>query len=162
MTQQQTNPEELLKQLIGEWSVGIALKKSEDNVVSGCGDMTAVEIESGINSEIETQIEGFEDYYENDIWSYDPDKDEVHLFSISSDGEFRDHVGKWVDPKTLELYWQGTFEDQDQTEQIRVYWAKKDQIDLRETHRQLEKVVLTVDYVFKRKTSAQQLSQNSH
>lgn len=162
MTQQQTNPAELLKQLIGEWSVGIALKKSEENVVSGCGDMTAVEIESGINSEIETQIEGFEDYYENDIWSYDPDKDEVHLFRVNSDGEFRDHIGKWVDPQTLELYWQGTFEDQDQTEQIRVYWANKDQIDLRETHRQLEKVVLTVDYVFKRKTSTQQLSQDSH
>jgi len=153
MTQQQSNPAELLRQLIGEWSVGIALKKAEDKIVSGCGDMTASEIESGINSEIETQIEGFEDYYENSIWSYDPQNDEVHLFSVSSDGEFRDHVGKWVDPQTLELHWRGTFEDQDQTEHIRVYWANKDQIDLRETHRQLDKDVLTVDYIFKRKTS---------
>jgi hypothetical protein len=152
MTQQQSNPAELLRQLIGEWSVGIALKKAEDKIVSGCGDMTASEIESGINSEIETQIEGFEDYYENSIWSYDPDKNEVHLFSVSSDGEFRDHVGKWVDPQTLELQWRGTFEDQDQTEHIRVYWANKDQIDLRETHRQLDKDVLVVDYIFKRKT----------
>ncbi len=162
MIQQQTNSTELLRQLVGEWSVGIALKKSEDKIFYGCGDMTALEIETGINSEIETKIEGFEDYYENSIWSYDPDKNEVHLFSVSSDGEFRDHVGKWVDPKTLQLYWQGTFEDQDQTEQIRVYWANKNQIDLREIHRQLEKVVLTVDYVFKRKTSSKQLSQDSH
>ena len=35
---------ELLKQLIGEWTVGIALKTSEDKIVSGCGEMSAVEI----------------------------------------------------------------------------------------------------------------------
>ncbi len=152
MTQLRTCPSELLKQLVGEWSVGIALKKSEEKIVAGCGDMTATESASGINSEIETQIEGYEDYYENDIWSYDAEKDEVHLFSASSDGEFRDHVGKWVDSQTLELTWRGTFEDQDQTEHIRAYWANKDQIELREIHEQLGVVILTVDYVFKRKT----------
>ena len=53
MTQQQTKELELLKQLIGEWSVGIAMKTSDDKVVSGCGDMTAVEIdELGVNSEM--------------------------------------------------------------------------------------------------------------
>ena len=34
----------LLKQLIGEWSVGIAMKTNDDRVVSGCGNMTAKEI----------------------------------------------------------------------------------------------------------------------
>jgi hypothetical protein len=152
MTYLRSDPTQLLKQLIGEWNVGIALKKSEDKAVSGFGDMTASEIEAGINSEIETQVEGYEDYYENNIWSYDPEKDEVHLFSVSSDGEFRDHVGKWTDSKTLELDWRGTFEDQDQTEHIRARWASKDQIEIRETHYQLGQVMLIVDYVFKRKT----------
>ncbi len=152
MTQTQTNSAELLRQLIGEWSVGIALKKTEEKIVAGCGGMIAVEFESGINSEIETQIEGYEDYYENDIWSFDPDKDEVHIFSVSSDGEFRDHVGKWLDEKTLELNWRGTFEDQEQTEHIHAKWVSKDQIELRETHYSQETLVLTVDYVFKRKT----------
>ena len=68
----QTKELELLKQLIGEWSVGIAMKTSGDKIVSGCGEMTAKEIcELGINSEIETCIEGYEDYYENDMWSFD-------------------------------------------------------------------------------------------
>jgi hypothetical protein len=151
MTQQQINGAELLKQLIGQWSVGIALKKSEDKVVAGCGDMTAAETDSDINSEIETQIEGYEDYYENDIWSFDPQKSEVHLFSTSSDGEFRDHVGQWRDPKTLELSWHGTFEDQDQVECIVAKWLSKDQIELVETHYSGEELVLTVNYVFKRK-----------
>lgn len=151
MTQQQIKEHELLKQLVGEWSVGIAMKKSEDKVVSGCGEMTAEEIDSDINSEIETQIEGYEDYYENDIWSFDPKKGEVHLFSVSSDGEFRDHVGKWRDEKTLELNWRGTFEDQDQEEHIIAKWLSKDQIELVETHISQQQLVLTINYVFKRK-----------
>jgi hypothetical protein len=153
---------ELLKQLIGEWAVGIALKKDYDKAVAGCGDMTAKETSVGISSEIETQIAGYEDYYENDVWGYDPQKDEVHLFSSNSDGEFRDHVGRWVDGQTLELEWRGTFEDQDETEHIRAFWASKDQLELRETHRKMGEVVLTIDYVFKRKESAQQLMQDSH
>ena len=76
---------QLLKQLIGEWLVGIAMKTPDEKVVSGCGEMTAVETESGINSEINTEIEDYEDYYENDLWSYDPTKDEVHLFRTTSE-----------------------------------------------------------------------------
>ena len=69
---QQPKELESLKQLIGEWSVGIALKVGEEKIVSGCGEMTAVEIrEADINSEIDAHIEGYDDYYENDLWSFD-------------------------------------------------------------------------------------------
>ena len=74
MTQsiQQPKELELLKQLIGEWDVGIAMKTSNEKIVSGCGEMTATEIKDiGINSEIETHLEGYDDYYENDFWSFD-------------------------------------------------------------------------------------------
>lgn len=152
MTQQQTKELELLKQLIGEWSVGIAMKTSDDKVVSGCGDMTAVEIaELGVNSEIETHIEGYEDYYENDLWSFDRASGKVHLFGMTSEGEAHDHVGTWKDERTLELRWRGTFEDQELEEQIIVRWLSKDQFDLVETASILGKINLTTNYVFKRK-----------
>jgi hypothetical protein len=106
MTKQQTREVDLLKQLIGEWSVGISMKTSDDKVVSGCGDMTATEIaELGVNSEIETHIDGYEDYYENDMWSFDRISGKVHLFGITSEGDARDHVGTWKDESTLELHW---------------------------------------------------------
>ena len=95
MTQsiQQPKELELLKQLIGEWTVGIAMKTSEEKIVSGCGEMTAVEIRDvGVNSEIDTHIEGYDDYYENDLWSFDRSTGKVHLFSITSEGDVRDHV----------------------------------------------------------------------
>ena len=145
---------ELLKQLIGEWSVGIAMQTPDGKVVSGCGDMTAVEIPPvGVNSEIDTHIEGYEDYYENDLWSFDQLTGKVHLFGITSEGEAHDHVGSWKDEKTLELKWRGTFEDQELEEYITARWISKDQIELKETNYSLGKARFTINYVFKRKTA---------
>ncbi|NLB75426.1 MAG: hypothetical protein GX799_03010, partial [Crenarchaeota archaeon] len=70
MTQQIIKEEELLKQLIGEWQVGIAMKTSEERVITGCGEMSAVDKGASINIEINARIEGHDDYYENDIWSF--------------------------------------------------------------------------------------------
>jgi hypothetical protein len=129
-----------------------ALKTSDDKVVSGCGDMTAVEItELGVNSEIETHIEGYEDYYENDMWSFDRTSGKVHLFGMTSEGDAHDHVGTWKDERTLELHWRGSFEDQELEEQIIVRWLSKDQFELVETASTFGKINLTTNYVFKRK-----------
>lgn len=111
-----------------------------------------VEIEhSGINSEINTHIEGYEDYYENDIWIIDAFTGKVHLYSVTSEGEAHDHVGEWVDDKTLELKWRGTFEDQEMEENITAKWIDKDQFELKELNYDTGKKLLQTDYVFKRK-----------
>ncbi|HSV49957.1 MAG TPA: hypothetical protein VLH35_06535, partial [Candidatus Acidoferrales bacterium] len=107
--------------------------------------------DAGINSEINTQIEGYEDYYENDLWNANPANSEVRLFSMNSDGERIDYTGKWKDPTTLELEWHGTFEDQEKQKRILVKWVNKDQIELRETNYVQGKPILETDYVFKRK-----------
>jgi len=151
-TKTETQSLELLRQLIGEWSVGIAMKVSEDKIFSGCGEMTAVEVEnSGINSEIDTHIEGYEDYFENDLWSIDPTTGKVHLYSMTSEGEAHDHIGEWKDENTLELKWRGTFEDQEQEEHILAKWVSKDHFELKEINLSSGRVLLTTDYVFKRK-----------
>lgn len=149
--QQQAKAETLLKQLVGEWQVGIAMKTTPDKAVAGCGEMTANETDAGINSEINTQIEGYEDYYENDLWSYDPVKDQTHLFVFNSDGEHLDYIGNWIDETTLELEWHGTFEDQEQQKRIRAKWVTKDQFEVLETNYQLGKRILETNYIFKRK-----------
>ncbi len=151
---QQPKEQQLLKQLIGEWSVGVAMKIGDDKFVSGCGEMTAVEIASGINSELNMHLEGYEDYFENDLWSIDAAKGQVHLYGITSEGDAHDHIGTWVDENTLELDWRGGFEDQELQEQIRVRWLNKDQFEVREIASNLGKTTLTTDYVFKRKETA--------
>jgi hypothetical protein len=142
---------ELIKQLIGEWTVGVAMKINEDQIVSGCGEMSAVEIGSGINSELNMHLEGYDDYYENDLWSFDEETGEVHLFGITSEGDAHDHAGTWKADGTLELNWRGTFEDQEDTEQINVRWLNPDQFEVQEVASKLGKIALTTNYVFKRK-----------
>jgi hypothetical protein len=61
-----------LLELVGKWVVDVAIKTADGKVVSGCGEMDAKEIDSKINVEINIEIEGYEDYYENHLWSYDP------------------------------------------------------------------------------------------
>ena len=148
----QPKEQELLKQLIGEWSVGIAMKTADGKVVSGCGEMTAIEIEgTGINSDINSHIEGYEDYFENDLWSFDGETGKVHLFSVTSEGEAHDHVGNWIDDRTLELTWSGTYGDLEMQEHIAAVWVSKDQIELKETNYTQGKPPMTTNYVFKRK-----------
>lgn len=149
--QQQAKGETLLKQLVGEWQVGIAMKTTPDEAVAGCGEMTAIETDAGINSEINTHIEGYEDYYENDLWSYDPIKGQTHLFMLNSEGERLDYVGNWTDKATLELEWHGTFEDQEQQKRISAKWVTKDQFEVHETNYELGKPILETNYIFKRK-----------
>ena len=143
---------ELLKQLVGEWSVGIAVKTADGKVVSGCGEMTAVEITSGINSEINTHIEGYEDYYENDLWTFDQDTGKVHLFGMTSEGDAHDHVGGWKNDKTLELKWNGKYEGKDTAEDISLTCLTEDEIRVHEVDSSEGKISVTTDYVLKRKT----------
>lgn len=159
MTQSIQTPKELelLKQLIGEWNVGIAMKVGDDNdrVVSGCGEMSAVEIpDLGINSEINSHIEGYDDFYENDLWSFDQQSGKVHVFSMTSEGDAHDHIGGWKDDRTLELHWRGTFEDQEIEEHIVARWITKDQLELRENSFAFGKLKFTTDFVFKRKETS--------
>ncbi len=151
-SKQQPKQAELLRQLIGEWLVGVAMKNADGKVVGGCGEMSAVEIKgSGINSEINTHIEGYEDFYENDLWSFDEKTGKVNLYSVTSEGKTHEHEGEWKDASTLELHWRGTYEDQDQEEHITATWVNRDQIEVREINYSSGKPLLSTDYVFKRK-----------
>jgi hypothetical protein len=155
MTQQSTQqPKELerLNQLIGEWAVGVAMKTSGGKIASGCGEMSAMEIVNlGVNSSMNMHIEGYDDYYENDLWSFDQPSGKMHLFSVTSEGDAHDHAGGWKDDKTLVLIWKGTYGNVEVQEEITMKWATKDQIEVKENHYQNGRLQLTTDYVFKRK-----------
>jgi hypothetical protein len=143
--------EEWFRQLSGEWVVGIAMKTIKGKVVTGCGEMIAKEAKEGITCEINGHIEGYEDYYQNDLWTFDSSDGAIHLFRLSSDGQIHDHRGRWIDNVTIELYWRGTFEDQEQEEHITTKWVTENQLEIKETNYSKSNLLLTTDYVFKRK-----------
>lgn len=145
----------MLGQLDGEWIVGVAMKTAGGIVVSGCGEMSAVEItQLGVNSALNMHIEGYDDYLENDLWSFDQASGKIHLFSITSEGDAHDHIGDWKDDQTLELKWMGSYEKEDLEENIALKWVSKDQIEIKETFSSKGKTKLVVDYVFKRKETS--------
>jgi len=49
------------------------------------------------------------------------------------------------------LYWRGTFKDQEQEEQITAKWVNRNQFEIKENNYSKGKLLLTTDYVFKRK-----------
>jgi hypothetical protein len=153
MTQQTTHPSplELLRRLVGEWSVGVAMITSGGQTAQGHGEMTAVEVVEGVNSEFNMHLEGYDDYYENDLWSFDGQTRKVHMFGLTSEGEAHDHVGEWEDEKTLRLSWRGNFADKQLDEQITLRWISGDEFEIRETALAPGRETLTTEYVFKRK-----------
>ena len=88
----------------------------------------------GVNSEIDTHIEGYDDYSRTIFGALIEATGKVHLFSVTSEGDAHDHVGNWDDDNTLELNWRGTFEDQELEEKIIAKWLNKDQIEVKETN----------------------------
>jgi hypothetical protein len=148
---QQSQTIELIKQLIGEWTVVITVETSDGKVISGCGEMTTVEIQgSVIDSEIDAHIESYYDFFENDLWSFDHSTGKVHLFSVTSEGTAHHYVGNWKDRQTLELTWSGT-DQEDMHEQITAKWVTKDQIERKETSYSKGEALITTNFVFKRK-----------
>jgi len=80
---QQNRALKLLDQLIGEWAVGISMKTSNSKLLSGCGTMTAKEMRSqlGISSEMDIHVEGVDEYFESDLWSFDQAAGKMHLLA---------------------------------------------------------------------------------
>jgi hypothetical protein len=153
MTQQTTRPSplELLRKILGEWSVAVTLKTSNGQTAQGYGEMTAVEVPDGVNSELNMHLEGYDDYFENDLWSFDDQTRKVHMFGITSEGEAHDHVGEWDDQQTLRLSWRGKFVDQELEEKITLKWLSGEAFEITETAEAPGKDSLTTSYVFKRK-----------
>ncbi len=151
-TMDQPKELELLKQLVGEWTMGIVMKTGDSKIASGCGTMTAKETAYGlgISTEMNMHIEGYDDYAEHDLWSFDRWTSKVHLFSVTSSGAVHDHVGEWKDDKTLELKWAGIYEDTQTKEDITVQWLSKDEIRIHEKDQSEDKTTITFDYVLKR------------
>ena len=51
----------------------------------------------------------------------------------------------------MELYWRGIFDDREQEEHITAKWVTKNQFEIKEINYSKGRLLLTTDYVFKRK-----------
>ncbi len=152
MAQNKPKELELIKQLVGEFAVVVAIKTAEGKNVFGRGTMTAKPTPErhGVTAELDIHLEGVEDYVEIELWGFDQATGKMHMFSITSKGEAHDHEGQWLNDKTLELHWKGYVEGEELEEKITVTWIDKNQIKVKETDFSKGNIKKQIDYVFRR------------
>ena len=85
------------------------------------------------------------------FWSFDQVSGKMRLFSVTSQDGAHDHVGEWIDDKTLEYSWKRCYERKELEEKISINGVSKDQIEVKETDSSKGKIKLSSTYVFKRK-----------
>ncbi|MGD6933539.1 MAG: hypothetical protein ACQCN5_04975 [Candidatus Bathyarchaeia archaeon] len=145
---------EQLKNLVGEWSVGVALKIPNYKTLTGCGTLIAKILDSnlGISTQMDLHVEESEDYFEDALWSFDRDSGKIRVFSLTSRGDVHDHVGGWIDDKHLKVKWVGRYEGKPASEEITFNWISKNEIRIFETETLQDQPDVHIEYVLKRKT----------
>jgi len=125
--------------------------------------MSAVQIvqQLGVNSAFNMHIEGYDDYFKNDLWRFDKASGKMHFFSVTSEGEAHDHVGDWIDDKTLEFSWKGCYGKEALEEKTTVTWISKDHVEVKEADYSRGKLKLSANYVLKRKEASEQAVQEA-
>ncbi|MGD6809177.1 MAG: hypothetical protein ACQCN3_05705 [Candidatus Bathyarchaeia archaeon] len=144
---------ELLKQLLGEWSVGVSLKLPNYKILTGYGKLSAKILDSnlGVTSQMDLYIDESEDYFEDAIWSFDRNSGKIHMFSLISQGDVHDHIGGWLDPQNLKVKWVGRHEGKPASEEIRLTWQSPDEIRIFEIEKLQNQPDVQIEYVAKRK-----------
>lgn len=88
-------------------------------------DGTGVYGEEGFDNEELGKIRGI------DLLSYDPNLQQIHMYTIENDGICHDHVGYWTDNNNLYLQYQGVVEGKIYLEKIYFEFVNDNKVNFR-------------------------------
>lgn len=109
-----------LAQFIGEWETkGTMIAEGKPSAIRGEWRFTRAADGWAILGEMKTEIEGFGTIDEIDIAAFDAVGRRVHLIGFNQFG-VRDHVGDWIDDKTLVLLYRGQVDGKEVTEEVKI------------------------------------------
>jgi len=143
---------ELLGKLVGDWTVDFSGKMPDGSSLEGKGTARAIDLsmDRGVRTELRLDAPGMGAYHEDDLWSFDQWEKKMHLYSITSTGAVHDHSGRWKDDNTLELHWEGLYEDKPSTEDVVFTWVGENEIRAHEVDTSEGKPGPVFDYVMKK------------
>ena len=143
---------EMLKRLVGDWSVELTGKMPDGTSLKGNGTVRAIELsmDRGIRTEMRLDAEGMGAYHEDDLWGYDQWEKKIHLYSVTSSGAVHDHSGTWKDDKTLHLRWEGLYEGKPSTEDVVMTWTRDNEIRIHEVDTSEGQPGPVFDYILKK------------
>lgn len=144
--------ENLVRRLKGDWKVNVTVTKPDGSTSNGKGKVRTADLVSrkGIRGTLELNVDGGERYFEDNLWAVDPITRKVHNYSVKSDGSVHDHVGAWRDDDSLELHWEGTYQDRPLMEYYEYKWVSPKEIRVHRVDTAEGEQVFVSDYVLRR------------
>jgi len=99
---------DLLRKMIGNWTVDLKVKMPDGSMLKGRGTVKARELsmDRGVYTEVRLDVTGMGAYHEDDLWGFDEWERKMHFYSVTSTGAVHDHVGTWKNERTLEFHWE--------------------------------------------------------
>lgn len=122
---------EMLKSIIGNWSVDAAITLPDGSSATGTGRWYATEVSMGmgVHTLMRLEVEG-RPKEENSLWGYDPGGQRLHMLSITSDGTVRDHSGALDENGVLHLRWDGIVGGEPASEEITMDLRSPDRVEI--------------------------------
>jgi hypothetical protein len=144
--------ENLVRRLKGDWKVNVTVTKPDGSTSNGKGKIRTADLVSrkGIRGTLELNVDGGKRYFEDNLWAVDPITRKVHNYSVKSDGSVHDHVGAWRDANSLELHWEGTYQDRPLMEDYEYKWVSPKEIRVHKVDIAEGEQVFVSDYVLRR------------
>jgi len=132
-TQEQAQAQKNLMQFVGKWKSTDVKFTMGGKTYTGdyTFDCSAVNNNTGIlahekfvNAEMGTMLG-------ENLFGYDPNLQQMHLYSIDNMGTAHDHVGYWIDDKHLFVQYQGVVDGKMYVEQIDMVFQSPDKMTLK-------------------------------
>jgi hypothetical protein len=144
--------ENLVRRLKGDWKVNVTVRKPDGSTSNGKGKIRTADLLSckGIRGTMELKVDGGKRYSEDNIWAFDPNTRKAHNYSVKSDGSVHDHVGQWKDDSSLELHWEGTYQNRPVMEDYEYRWVSPKEIRVHKIDSLEGEQVFVSDYVLRR------------
>jgi hypothetical protein len=122
---------EMMRNMVGTWTVDATISLPDGSIVPGTGTWQATEVSMGMGVRTLMRL-GMEDQSmeENALWGYDEGGQRVHMLSITSEGNVRNCSGSLDEDGVLHLRWEGIAGGEPASEETVMDMRSADKIEI--------------------------------
>mgnify|MGYP000884158029 CR=1 FL=1 len=146
------NAESTINRLIGEWRVSMKFSMEGGSVAKGRGTAIgrSIALGRGVQFVLKGVLEGIGTYEDNSLVAYDPEEDEICLFTVTSMGMVHSRAGRYDGGDTLVMRWSGRIRGRPAEEEITVSLFSEDEFAIRQVERVDGRITTIGEYQYQR------------
>jgi len=124
-----------IMQFVGKWKSTDVVLSAGDQTFTGVYtfDCSAVNMNTGILAHEKFVSEEMGTMMAENLMGYDPNLQQIHLYTIDNFGTAHDHIGYWIDNNHMFLEYQGVVEGKVYLEQIDIRFKDENTMVLKST-----------------------------